>query len=201
MTRIKKQFQFLLEMDKEKTIRRQTRCTDHHMENDAEHAWHIALSALILSEYANEEIDVLKTVSMLLIHDVVEIDAGDTYAYDVQGQLLAHEREQKAANRLFSLLPDDQKEKYIALWQEFEEAKTPEAKFAHAMDNVQPIMLNNADDGYMWVKNSVKLSQILRRQKGTKAGSNSLYNHVVNEFLKKHIEAGHIIKDCEFEDD
>lgn len=201
MTRIKKQFQFLLEMDKEKTIKRQTRCTDEHMENDAEHAWHIALSALILSEYANEKIDVLKTVSMLLIHDVVEIDAGDTYAYDIQGQQSAHEREMKAANRLFSLLPNDQAEKYLNLWKEFEEAKTPEARFAHSMDNVQPIMLNNADNGFMWVKNSVRLSQILRRQQGTKAGSDILYKHVVNEFLKKHVEQGHIIKDCEFEDD
>ena len=201
MTRIKKQFEFLLEMDKEKTIQRQTRCTDQHMEDDAQHAWHIALSALILSEYANEPIDILKVVSMLLIHDVVEIDAGDTFAYDEKRRATAHEREQKGANRLFAILPEDQKEKYLSLWEEFEEAKTPEAKFAHAMDNVQPVMLNSADDGYMWVKNKVKLSQILKRQQGTREGSEILYKYVLDEFLKKNVENKKIVKDCEFGDD
>lgn len=199
--RLKKQFEFLLEMDKEKTIQRQTRCTDQHMENDAEHAWHIALSALILSEYANEEIDVLKTVSMCLIHDLVEIDAGDTFAYDEIGQLSAHERETKAANRIFSLLPTDQCEKYLSLWKEFEEAKTAEAKFAHAMDNVQPVMLNSHDNGFMWEKNHVALSKILKRQEGTKAGSTILYQHVIDEFIKPNVEKEHIVKDCEFDYD
>ena len=196
MERLQQQLNFLLEMDKEKSIKRQTRCTDHHMENDAEHAWHIALACLILSEYANEKIDVFKTVAMLLIHDVVEIDAGDTYAYDTQGQMRAHDKETKACNRLFSLLPSDQKKLYIALWKEFEENETKEANFAHAMDNLMPVLLNNQDDGYMWRKNEVPLSKILKRQENTKKGSEYLYGQII-EILKQNIEKHKIVKDCE----
>ena len=195
MNRLDKQLDFLLEVDKEKSIERQTRCTDTHMENDAEHAWHAALCALILSEYANEKVDVFKTISMLLLHDVVEIDAGDTYAYDEKGQMDAHERELKAANRIFSLLPNEQCEKYKNLWLEFEEAKTAEARFAHAMDNLQPLMLNDADNGFMWRKNQVPLSKILKRQEGTKAGSIPLYNRIL-EILEKNVEKENIVSDC-----
>ena len=193
--RMDKQFNFMLETDKEKNIKRQTRKTSKDMENDAEHAWHASLMAILLSEYANEKIDVLKTVTMLLIHDVVEIDAGDTYAYDEEGLKDASQREMRAANRLFGLLPDDQREKFIRLWVEFEENQTAEAKFAHCMDNVQPCMLNAADDGYMWVKNQVPLSKILKRQEGTKAGSDILYKYVIKEFVTKNVENGRIIQD------
>ncbi len=201
MNRLQQQLNFLLEVDKEKTIKRQTRCTDHHMENDAEHAWHIALAALILAEYSNQKIDMLKTISMLLIHDLVEIDAGDTYAYAKVDRQAVYEKERMAANRIFSILPKDQKEKFIHLWKEFEEGKTNEAKFAHAMDNIQPAMLNHADDGYMWKQHKVSLSKILKRQEGTKAGSNVLYDYILSSYLQKNVEKGNIIKDCEISND
>ena len=125
------QFAFFKEIDKEKEIFRQTYLADaSRKENDAEHAWHMAIMTVLLSEYANEEIDVLKTVTMLLIHDIVEIDAGDTYAYDPEGKKTQEERERKAADRIFHLLPDDQADKMYALWEEFEAQQTPEAIFA-----------------------------------------------------------------------
>lgn len=183
--RLKKQFDFIKEIDKEKFIQRQTLLTGgERKENDAEHAWHMALMTVLLSEYANEKIDVLKTVTMLLLHDIVEIDAGDTYCYDEEGKKTQHEREQKAADRIFGLLPDDQCEKLKNLWIEFENAETAEAKFAHTMDNVQPVMLNDATDGKMWAERKIKLSQVLGRQKNTPKGSEILaeysYNHLID---------------------
>lgn len=169
------------------------------MENDAEHAWHIALACLVLSEYANEKIDVSKTIAMLLIHDVVEIEAGDTYAYDEQNQKTAHEREYKACEHLFSLLPEDQMLFFKNLWLEFEKNETDEAKFAHAMDNLLPILLNDYDDGHMWKKNDVPLSKILKRQEKTKMGSTVLYEYVLS-LLKKNIEKNNIKEDCEIHD-
>lgn len=196
MERLEKQIQFLLEMDKEKSIKRQTRCTDSHMENDAEHAWHIALACLLLNEYANEKIDVSKTISMLLIHDIVEIDAGDTYAYDEKGQQNAFEKEYQASVRLFSLLPEDQGDFLKSLWMEFEKNETKEAKFAHAMDNLLPIVLNDADNGIMWKRNHVAVSQILKRQEKTKMGSNVLYDYIL-DIVKQNVEKQNIIKDVE----
>lgn len=195
-SRIDRQFEFLLEADKEKFIQRKTLKSDGKtFENDAEHAWHMALMCLLLGEYANEDIDLLKTISMILIHDVVEIDAGDTYAYDDEGRKSQRERELKAADRLFGLLPDDQGEKFRALWEEFEEGKTNEAKFAHTMDNVQPAMLNNSTDGKMWEKNKVKLSQILERNKNTTDGSQTLWDYSYNNFIKPNVEKGRIEED------
>lgn len=195
-SRIDRQFEFLLEADKEKFIQRKTLKSDGKtFENDAEHAWHMALMCLLLGEYANEDIDLLKTISMILIHDVVEIDAGDTYAYDDEGRKSQRERELKAADRLFGLLPDDQGEKFRALWEEFEEGKTNEAKFAHTMDNVQPAMLNNSTDGKMWEKNKVKLSQILERNKNTADGSKTLWDYSYNNFIKPNVEKGRIEED------
>ena len=134
--RLKKQFDFMREIDKEKQINRQTYIADaSRKENDAEHAWHAAVMAVLLSEYANEEIDVLKTVTMLLLHDIVEIDAGDTYAYDEEGKKTQRQRELLAAQRIYGMLPKEQGEKLRDLWEEFEEAKTPEARFARAMDH------------------------------------------------------------------
>lgn len=192
-SRIDRQFEFLIEADKEKFIQRKTLKSDGKtFENDAEHAWHMALMCLLLGEYANEDIDLLKTISMILIHDVVEIDAGDTYAYDDEGKKSQRERELKAADRLFGLLPDDQSEKFRALWEEFEEGKTNEARFAHTMDNVQPAMLNNSTDGKMWEKNKVKLSQILERNKNTADGSQALWDYSYYNFIKPNVEKGRI---------
>ena len=194
--RLKKQFAFFQEIDKEKEIFRQTYLADaSRKENDAEHAWHMAIMTVLLSEYANEEIDVLKTVTMLLIHDLVEIDAGDTYAYDPEGKKTQEERERKAADRIFHLLPDDQADKMYALWEEFEAQQTPEAKFARTMDNIQPMMLNDASNGLSWDEHQVKLSQILKRNERTAKGSEQIWEYAKEEFLQKNIQAGHIIED------
>lgn len=191
--RIDKQFDFCREVDKEKFIGRQTYLTGAvRKENDAEHAWHMAVMTLILSEYSNEPIDVLKTLSMILIHDVVEIDAGDTYAYDEKAKESQAEREMKAAERLFGILPKEQAEKFKHLWLEFEERKTPEAKFARAMDNIQPIMLNAATDGKAWAEHGVYLSQILKRNEITPEGSEKLWEYAKEKFIDTNLEKGRI---------
>ncbi len=195
-SRLERQFDFILEADKEKSILRQTRLSngvDH--ENDADHAWHMALMCILLSEYSNKPIDVLRTVSMILIHDIVEIDAGDTYAYDASGVATQRERELKAADRLYHLLPPDQAAKLRGLWDEFEEGKTPEAKFARTLDNVQPAMLNNATDGAEWVNHAVKLSQILNRNKNTAEGSAVLWDYSYQNFIQPNVKKGRIIDD------
>lgn len=194
--RLKKQLDFILQADAEKEIERRTLISSgKRFENDSEHAWHMALMAILLSEYANEEIDVLKTVSMILIHDIVEIDAGDTYCYDYELGKSQRERELKAADRIYALLPDDQAKKLRALWDEFEANETPEANFAHAMDCLQPTMLNNATGGVMWKKNSIKLSQVLKRNKYTEKGSQELWNYQLNELIMKNVENGNLIDD------
>ncbi len=196
MERLEQQFRFILEADKEKKIGRQTWLSDgSRKENDAEHAWHLALMTILLSEHANEPIDVLKTVTMVLIHDIVEIDAGDTYAYDAEGQATAHQREQQAAERLFGMLPPDQGEKLKALWVEFEERKTPEARFARTMDNCQPMMLNSASDGKSWVEHSVRLSQVLKRNARSAEGSEVIWNHMLENYIKPNVELGRLADD------
>lgn len=194
--RLQKQLDFIKEIDKEKEIERRTLLSDgSRFENDAEHAWHMAVMAILLSEYANEEIDILKAVSMILIHDIVEIDSGDTYCYDEDGKKTQEEREKKAADRLFNLLPEDQAQKFYALWREFEEKKTPEARFARTMDCVQPTMLNVASGGVMWKKNGIKLSQILERNKYTESGSKELWNYQLNHLILPNVENGNIKDD------
>ncbi len=194
--RLKRQFDFCLEADKEKQIKRRTLLSDGKTaENDAEHAWHAALMCVLLSEYANEKIDVLRAVTMLLIHDIVEIDAGDTYAYDESAKLSQRERELNAADRIFNLLPKDQAQKLRALWDEFEAEETPESKFAHTMDNIQPAMLNNSTSGVVWAENKIKLSQILERNKNTPEGSEKLWEYSLNNFIMPNVEGKKIIKD------
>ena len=194
--RLKKQLDFILQADAEKEIERRTLISSgKRFENDSEHAWHMALMAILLSEYANENIDVLKTVSMILIHDIVEIDAGDTYCYDYELGKSQRERELKAADRIYALLPDDQAKKLRALWDEFEANETPEANFAHAMDCLQPTMLNNATGGVMWKKNSIKLSQVLKRNEYTEKGSQELWKYQLNELIMKNVENGNLIDD------
>lgn len=191
--RLNQQFNFIREIDKEKTIGRQTYISDaSRKENDAEHAWHAAVMAILLSEYANEKIDVLKTVFMILMHDVVEIDAGDTYAYDEEGKKTQRQREQRAAVRIYGMLPDDQKQMLIAMWEEFEEAKTPEAKFARAMDHLQPLMLNDATNGKSWVEHEVELSQILARNAHTAEGSQELWDYAKKQWIDKNVKNGTI---------
>ena len=192
-SRLDKLFDFFREIDKEKFIGRQTYLTDgKRKENDSEHAWHIALMAIMLSEYANERIDVLKTVTMLLIHDLVEIDAGDTYCYDEGALCSQRERELAAADRVFGLLPDDWGQKLRWLWEEFEEGETPEARFAHTLDNVQPAMLNSASDGKSWVEHGVHIEQILKRNARTADGSAALWDYSYTHFIEPNLKKGRI---------
>lgn len=193
MDRLEQQFEFIREIDKEKFIGRQTYLSDgRRKENDAEHAWHMAIMTILLSEYANEEIDVLKTVTMLLIHDIVEIDAGDTYAYDEEAKKTQKEREQKAAERIFGLLPPDQGEKFKKIWEEFEARETKEARFARTMDNLQPVMLNDATDGKAWVEHGVHLEQIMKRNQNTAEGSETLWEYAYQNFILPNVEKGRI---------
>lgn len=195
-SRIEKQFEFCREIDKEKFIGRQTYLTDRtRKENDAEHAWHMALMAVLLSEYSNEPIDVLKTVTMLLLHDLVEIDAGDTYAYDEEAKKSQKKRELAAADRIFGLLPEDQREKLRGLWDEFEAESTPEARFARTLDNIQPTMLNAATDGRSWAERGVRLSQILGRNQNTGRGSETLWKYSYENFILPNVEKGRIKND------
>ena len=195
MDRLEQQFAFIQEIDKEKFIGRQTYLSDGlRKENDAEHAWHLALMTILLSEYANEGIDVLKTVTMLLIHDIVEIDAGDTYAYDEAGAVTKREREVKAADRIFGLLPEDQRIYFRTLWEEFEAYETAEAKFAHLLDNFQPLLLNDASDGKSWAEHGVHKSQVCKRNERIPETSEIVWEKML-EIMDKHIEKGNLKAD------
>ena len=145
-------------------------------ENDAEHSFHLAMMACILAEHAKEEINILHVIKMVLIHDIVEIDAGDTYCYDTVGYQDKAEREQKARDRIFALLPDDQKLEYCALWDEFEARITPESKFANALDRIQPMLLNYQKGGISWKKHNIHAEQVEQRNLPiTKDGSHAIY--------------------------
>lgn len=185
--RLKKQLDFSLEIDKEKNIFRQTHLSGKgRSENDAEHAWHMAVMAYILREYSNEKVDISKVILMCLIHDIVEIDAGDTYAYDDESLKTQKQREDRAKERIFSILPDDQKAELISLFDEFEEYETAESKFAHAMDNLQPLLLNNSNNGSDWKEHGVSAAKVYERQNKTKLGSEKLFE-VVDDIIKENI--------------
>ena len=193
--RLEKQFAFCREIDREKQIGRQTYLADgSRKENDAEHAWHMAVMTLLLSEYSNEDIDVLRTISLLLIHDLVEIYAGDTFAYDETGKQSQREREEQAADRLFAMLPEDQGQYMRELWEEFEAEETGEAKFARTMDHIQPLMLNDASKGKSWQEHGICLSQILHRNERTADGSETLWNYAKEQFIEPNLEKGRIRK-------
>lgn len=190
--RLAKQIAFSLEIDKEKNILRQTHLSGHgRNENDAEHAWHMAIMAYLLREYANEEVDITKVMLMCLIHDIVEIDAGDTYAYDSEGLATQKEREDKAKERIFSLLPEDQKNELISLFDEFEKYETPEAKFAHSMDNFQPLILNNSNEGGDWKEHGVTSKQVYGRQSKTRLGSEKIYE-ITDQIVQENIRKGNL---------
>ena len=181
-----------MEIDKVKNIFRQTHLSDNgRNENDAEHSWHMAVMAYLLKEYANEEIDIAKVMLMCLIHDIVEIDAGDTYAYDAESLKTQKAREDIAKERIFSVLPEEQARELIEIFDEFEEYKTPESKFAHAMDNIQPLILNDSNNGGDWREHNVTVEQIYGRQSKTKLGSERLFE-VTDEIIKKNIRKGNL---------
>ena len=177
MTRLDSQLAFILELDKLKSILRQTPITgaDRRRENDAEHSWHLATMATLLAEYAPAEVDLLRVLRMLLIHDVVEIDAGDTFAYDVAGYSDKEERESRAADRIFGLLPADQTAELRALWDEFEAAATAESRYANALDRLQPLLLNSRTGGGSWTNHRVTRAQVLTRMEPVRHGTPELW--------------------------
>ena len=190
--RIKKQLEFLLEIDKEKNIFRQTSLSGHgRKENDAEHAWHMAIAAYLLKEYSNEPVDIAKVMIMCLIHDIVEIDAGDTYCYDEEAKLTQKAREEAAKERIYSMLPEEQKQELISLFDEFENWSSPEARFAHAMDNIQPLILNNSNGGGDWNEHGVTAKQVYVRQSQTKIGSEKLFE-VTDSIIQNNIKDGNL---------
>ena len=192
--RIKKQMDFSLEIDKVKNIFRQTHLSGHgRNENDAEHSWHMAVMAYVLREYSNEEVDIAKVMLMCLIHDIVEIDAGDTYAYDEKNLLTQKEREDAAKERIFSILPAEQKEELIALFDEFEAYETPESKFAHVMDNLQPLMLNHSNGGSDWREHEVRAEQVYKRQSKSKLGSEKLFE-ITDKMIQENIKKGNLME-------
>lgn len=175
---------FALELDKEKNILRQTHILDYkRQENDAEHAWHMALMIYLFKEYANEEFDVLKAIMMALVHDVVEIDAGDTYAYSEGDKKTQKEREEKAAERIFGILPEDLGDEMRSLFEEYEKGESAEAKFVRVMDNFQPLLLNDANNGKDWKRFNIKKSQVMERQGKSEPGSKDIW-----EYSKRIIE-------------
>lgn len=188
--RLAAQLAFSLELDKEKSVFRQTSISGgSRKENDAEHAWHMAIMAYILREYSNEKVDIARVMLMCLIHDVVEIDAGDTYAFDEAGLATQKEREDAAKERIFSILPPDQKDELMAFFDEFERAETPEAKFAHSLDNLQPLILNDSNGGSDWTERSITAPPVLKRHAMTAPGSEKLYE-VSLGIIEKYIKNG-----------
>ena len=188
--RFRRQIEFMLEVDKLKHIRRQTILMDRsRRENSAEHSWHIALMVLILSEYAKDsDIDFLRVIKILLVHDLIEIDAGDTYCYDEKGRKDQIEREKKAADRIFNILPQDQSQTLHDLWNEFENKVTPESKFANALDRLQPFLHNYFTRGQIWLENDIKSSQVTSRMKPVGDGAPILWEYVgrlIDDAVKK----------------
>ena len=195
MDRLDKQMKFILEVDKLKNVYRQTYISDaSRKENDSEHSWHLAIMCLLLKEYANESIDLIKVITMVLIHDIVEIDAGDTYAYDFEAAETKKEKEFKAAERIFNILPKDQADDFRKIWDEFEEGETSEAKFANALDKVQPLMLNDSTRGISWRHHYIKKDQVLKRNKNTSDGSKQLWEYCMG-LIDRNVEDGNLLTD------
>ena len=190
--RLEQQIRFIVEVDKVKNIFRQTYLADaNRKENDAEHSWLLALSAVLLKEHMDAPVDLMKVIVMVLIHDLVEIDAGDTYAYDSEGAKSKRERELKAAERIFGILPKDQGTYFRSLWDEFEDYSTDDAKFAHLLDNFQPLLLNDASDGKSWAEHGVAKSQVCRRNEKIPETSDIIWEKML-EIMDRHVEKGNL---------
>jgi len=192
--RLKQQIEFLKEIDDLKQILRQTVLTkDRRQENDAEHSWHLAMLVITLSEYSNDKsIDILRTVRMVLIHDIIEIDAGDTFCYGNHDRNAKTEKERKAAHRIFGILPEEQAQEFIDLWEEFEAMETPEAQFAAAVDRLQPLLLNFYSEGYAWKQHEIKRSQVIERNHHISKGSKVLWEFAEN-LIEESVNKGYLI--------
>jgi len=191
---LQKQLSFLTEIDELKQILRQTvLLKDLRQENDAEHSWHLAMMVILLSDYSNDsKMDVLRTVKMVLIHDIVEIEAGDTFCYDAHDREQKTEKEREAAIRIFGMLPDEQANELRLLWEEFEEMKTPEARFAAAVDRLQPLLLNFNTRGHAWLKHGVKRSQVIERNLHIEKGSVELWEFA-RQLIDDSVRKGYLL--------
>ncbi|MEQ8385543.1 MAG: HD domain-containing protein [Coleofasciculus sp. A1-SPW-01] len=190
--RLNQQIQFIVEIDKLKGILRQTRLTDDsRQENSAEHSWHLALMAIILAEYAPPQVDLGRAITMVLLHDLVEIDAGDTFCYDVQGNQDKAVREEKAATRIFGMLPEDQGQSLREIWDEFEAVTTPTARFAVALDRLQPLLLNQQNHGGTWQLHDITEPQVMQRMEPVQEGTPQLWG-LVEQIVADCIKAGYL---------
>ena len=190
---LQKQVEFIVEVDQMKQIFRRTKLIDEtRYENDAEHSWHVSVMAILFQEHANEpDLDIARVLKMLLIHDIVEIDAGDTFAYDVEGHKDKREREEKGAERIFGLLPEDQGDELYALWIEFEKQETPEAKYATALDRLQPLIHNYYTDGEAWRKHNITAQQVIEMNEHIGEGSEVLWEFAC-DLIQKCVDKGYL---------
>jgi putative hydrolase of HD superfamily len=190
MTNLQKQIEFIKEIDKLKYIQRKTKLLNSDRnENDAEHSWHLAVMAVILSQHANTNIDLLKVIKMVLIHDIVEIDAGDTFIYDTQKNHTNTDEELLAAKRIFGILPTEQAEELITIWEEFEAGETEEAKFAKSMDRLEPLLQNTSNNGGTWKEYNVDFETVYEKKKVIKNGSEVIWEYAEN-LLNENVEKG-----------
>jgi putative hydrolases of HD superfamily len=195
VARLARQIEFIAECDKLKEVFRQTINTQSRRpENDAEHSWHLCLCVIVLAEHANTSgLDLLRVLKMIIVHDLVEIDAGDTFAYDVAAMANQHEREAVAADRIFGLLPPDQAREFRALWDEFEEKQTPEARFATAVDRFQPMLLNCRSQGAAWNRHGITHDRVVARNQHIADGCSELWRYA-EKMLQEIVDAGHLAK-------
>lgn len=192
MEKLRKQISFIVEIDKLKNVYRQSYLTDKSRhENDAEHSWHLAIMAFLLSEHVEEKVDILRVIKMVLMHDLVEIDAGDTYCYDEKAKLDKREREEKCAKRIFEMLPEEQCREMYELWEEFELMETPEAKYAAALDRLQPVLLNYFSEGKSWKEHGIRIDQVIERNGRIKNSSPELWEFV-EELLDDAVKKGYL---------
>ncbi|HEY8422041.1 MAG TPA: HD domain-containing protein [Thermoclostridium sp.] len=192
MDKLRKQISFIVEIDKLKNVYRQSYLADKSRhENDAEHSWHLAIMAFLLAEHVDEKVDILKVMKMVLMHDLVEIDAGDTYCYDEKAKQDKREREEKCAKRLFEMLPEEQCREMYELWEEFEQMETPEAKYAAALDRLQPVLLNYTSEGKSWKEHGIRIDQVLGRNGRIQNSSKKIWGFV-EDLLHDAVEKGYL---------
>lgn len=189
--RLIRQLSLIMELDQLKSVLRRTRvkCADKRLENSAEHSWHVALMAVLLEEHANEPVQIDRVVKMLLLHDIVEIDAGDTFVYDEQASLQQEQKEQQAADRLFSMLPEDQASELKSLWLEFEQATSADARFAKAIDRIIPILMNHNNQGQSWIEHGIAKDQVVKINQRIEQGSEQLWQKAL-ELIDESVANG-----------